>query len=86
MTEPKDQILNGIFHAESLTRLREGKGWSYRELAMRVQVGFVTVWNWERGGTVPKRTHLKKLAHVFQVSISTLFTERKDMQGDDERK
>jgi transcriptional regulator with XRE-family HTH domain len=43
-------------------------------------VSAMTVSRWERGGHLPRRHHLKKLASVFQVSISTFYTEAKDVR------
>jgi transcriptional regulator with XRE-family HTH domain len=81
MTEPKNQILNGIFHRHELARLRKVNGWTRTDVALRVGVSLVTIGKWEKGETRPKLGSLRMLASVFQVSISTFFTEAKDMRA-----
>lgn len=80
VTTIKDKITKGIFHSNRLTHARESRGWSQPELALRVGVGTTAIWNWESGNKVPRRNHLRKLASVFQVSISTFYTEAKDIR------
>jgi transcriptional regulator with XRE-family HTH domain len=80
MTEPKNQILNGIFHRHALARMRKSNGWTRTDLALRVGVSMVTIGKWEKGETRPKLGSVRMLASVFQVSISTFFTETKDIR------
>jgi transcriptional regulator with XRE-family HTH domain len=80
MTKPKKQFLKGLFHAAMLRKLRTLRGRSVEEFAVKVGVSRNTVLNWELGHSIPKRSHLRRLAAVLNVSISTLYTERKDMQ------
>lgn len=80
MTKSKRKIMKGLFHSEAITHQREKMGWTQKHLALRIGCGVTTVFNWENGLRVPKRNHLQKLASVFQVSISTFYTEAKDIR------
>jgi transcriptional regulator with XRE-family HTH domain len=54
---------------KTIRELREERGWSQFELAVRAGVTPGTVGNWERGKTEPKATQLRRLAEVFGVTM-----------------
>ena len=53
-----------------IKQLREDKGWTQEELANKLFIVRETVSKWERGKRVPEIEILKKLAEIFDVSIS----------------
>jgi putative transcriptional regulator len=54
---------------KTIRELREERGWSQFELAVRAGVTPGTVGNWERGKTEPKATQLRRLAEIFGVAM-----------------
>jgi transcriptional regulator with XRE-family HTH domain len=64
---------------KTIRELREERGWSQFELAVRAGVTPGTVGNWERGKTEPKATQLRRLAEVFAVAMDTI--EISDREG-----
>ena len=45
---------------DNLKELREAKGWSREELAIRVDVSTQTIWNWQKGKAMHSK-YQKKL-------------------------
>ncbi len=57
---------------KTIRELRRAAGMTQLELAVRVGVTPVTVYNWERGRYEPKASQLRALAHVFGVSMDPI--------------
>jgi transcriptional regulator with XRE-family HTH domain len=57
---------------KTIRELREERGWSQFELAIRAGVTPGTVGNWERGKTEPKASQLHQLADVFAVPMDVI--------------
>ena len=57
---------------KTIRALREAAGMTQLELAIRVGVTPVTVYNWERGRFEPKASQLRSLARVFGVSMDDI--------------
>ncbi len=55
-----------------IRELREERGWTQLELAIKVGVTPVTVYNWERGRYEPKVSQFRALAKVFGVSMDDI--------------
>lgn len=67
------------------TRIRRGRllrFWSLDQLASRLGVSKVTIWNWESGRTRPQSRRLEQLSAVLDLSVNELLngseTERSD--------
>jgi putative transcriptional regulator len=67
---------------ENLKRLRNNKGLSQEELAIRLNVVRQTISKWEKGLSVPDADLLIKIADVFEVSVSELLGANYD-SGDE---
>ena len=57
--------------AERLRELREGNGWSIRDLAQKLGCEVSTPARWERG-LLPRRRTLERLAEIFHVNVEDL--------------
>jgi putative transcriptional regulator len=57
---------------KTIRALREAAGMTQLELAIRVGVTPVTVYNWERGRHELKASQLRALARVFGVSMDEI--------------
>jgi transcriptional regulator with XRE-family HTH domain len=57
---------------KTIRELREGRGWTQLELAIKLNVTPVTVYNWERGKFIPSTMKLKQLAQLFDVSMDEI--------------
>ena len=57
---------------KTIRELREGRGWTQLELANKLGVTPVTVYNWERGQHMPTVVQLRSLAHHFGVSMDAI--------------
>ena len=58
--------------ARTIRQLREQRGWTQLELAQRLQVTPVTVYNWERGRTEPRLAQFRRLARTFGVRMDAI--------------
>ena len=56
----------------TIRQLREAQGWTQLQLAIKLGVTPVTVYNWERGKFEPKASQLRALARVFEVSMDEI--------------
>jgi transcriptional regulator with XRE-family HTH domain len=65
---------------KTIRELREERGWSQFQLAVKTGVTPGTVGNWERGQNEPKATQLRRLAEVFGVSMDVILIG--DQEGD----
>ena len=59
--------------------LRERKGWSLQQLAIKSGIDKSAINNFENGKTVPTARTLTCLARAFEVSVDELFEERKSV-------
>jgi transcriptional regulator with XRE-family HTH domain len=57
---------------KTIRELREERGWSQFELAVKTGVTPSTISNWERGMTEPKVSQLRRLAELFGVSMDVI--------------
>ncbi len=68
----------------TIRQLREELGWTQLQLAIKLGVTPVTVYNWERGKFEPKASQLRALARAFGVSMDEIDFEggqRKEDSG-----
>ena len=56
----------------TIRQLREERGWTQLELAYRLGVTPVTIYNWERGRTEPRVSQFRQLARLFGVSMDEI--------------
>ena len=62
--------------------LREERGWTQVELASRLGVTPVTIYNWERGRTEPRVSQFRQLARLFEVSMDDIKLEGEDLRNE----
>ena len=55
--------------AQTIRQARRARGWTQLQLATRLGVTPVTVYNWERGRYEPSATKLRQIARLFGVSM-----------------
>ena len=68
---------------KTIRQLREERGWTQFELAVKVGMTPATVYNWERGRYEPKASQLRTLARVFDVSMDDIDFESVLAEGKD---
>ena len=73
---------------KTIRQLREERGWSQVELAVRVDVAPYTVQQWEVGRRLPNARNWWRLADLFGISVQELVTGhveqvRQEMPADD---
>ena len=61
--------------SENIKKLRQEKGLTQEELAVRLNVVRQTVSKWEQGLSVPDSELLIKIAEVFEVTVGSLLDE-----------
>ncbi len=66
---------------KTIRTLREERGWTQLELASRLGVTPVTIYNWERGRTEPRVSQFRQLARLFGVSMDDIALEEEDREG-----
>ena len=54
---------------KTIRELREERGWTQLELAIKLRVTPVTVYNWERGKYEPGATMFRRIAEAFGVPM-----------------
>ena len=57
---------------KTIRQLREERRWTQLELAIKLGVTPVTVYNWERGKVEPRVVQFRALAQVFGVSMDEI--------------
>ena len=62
----------GGTEVKTIQELRTQRGWTQLQLANRLGVTPVTVYNWERGRHVPTAAQLRSLAREFGVSMDDI--------------
>lgn len=50
----------------TIHQLREERGWTLLQLAIKLGVTPVTIYNWERGRTEPRVSQFRRLASLFE--------------------
>lgn len=68
---------------KTIKELRDARGWTQLELAVRLGVTPVTVYNWERGKYEPKASQLRALARAFDVPMDDIDFESATEEGKD---
>ena len=66
--DPADAEADGEMLADRLRRLRQERGLSRVELSNRTGFSKPSIWAWESGKTMPRRSNLIALADVFGIS------------------
>lgn len=68
---------------KTIRELREERGWTQLDLAVRLGVTPATVYNWERGRHEPKVRQLRAIARTFDVCMDhiALAGEKHDEEG-----
>lgn len=69
--------VQGFDLAESITKLREQRGWSQSELARRIGVSSSMVNMYEHGTNRPRMATLERMAAAFGISVPELITGEK---------
>ena len=62
-----------IFNGAAIDRLRKSRGWTYRELANRIDCTQVSCIRWVQGVQEPKATMLARIADVLEADMNKLF-------------
>ena len=57
---------------KTIRELRDERGLTQLELAIKTGVTPLTVYNWERGKYEPSASKLRRVAHVFGVSMDEI--------------
>jgi transcriptional regulator with XRE-family HTH domain len=57
---------------EKIKSLREGKGWTMRDLAEQAGLSEASVCRWEMGDRVPKVESLLRLSKALEVGVEEL--------------
>ena len=57
---------------KTIRELRDEHGWTQLELAVKVGVTPLTVYNWERGKYEPSASKLRQIAQAFDVSMDDI--------------
>ena len=60
---------------KTLRQLREERGWSRLDVAVRLGVHLTMIYRWERGLRVPPAQRLNSLARLFGVSVREIALE-----------
>ena len=58
--------------AQTIRQLRQERGWSQMELALRLGLSQGTISDWERGLAVPRPKMQVRLAELFGVSVERI--------------
>lgn len=73
---------------KTIRELREERGWTQLQLAIKLGVTPVTIYNWERGRYEPKVSQFRSLAREFGVSMDDIALTRRGSEtqpGTDEQ-
>ena len=66
-----------IFNGAAIDRIRRAKGWTYRELANRIDCTQQSCIAWVQGQQEPRATMLAKIADALGVSIDKLYRKER---------
>ena len=64
----------------TLRQLREERAWTQLQLAYKLGVTPVTIYNWERGKAEPKVSQFRSLARVFGMSMDDIALTDRDAE------
>ena len=67
------KLKNYKFRKENITKLREEKGLSQKELAVASGVTPASISRWENGERIPNAVYIAQLANALDVKISYFF-------------
>ncbi len=65
---------------KTIRRLRDERGWSQFELAVKVGVTPGAVGNWERGTSEPKTRQLRALGLAFGIPMEEIAIDESDLK------
>lgn len=74
---------------KTIREMREERGWTQLQLAIKLGVTPVTIYNWERGRFEPKVSQFRSLARAFDVSMDDIALTGRGSEiqtGTDERR
>lgn len=57
---------------KTIRELRDGRGWTQLELAIKLGVTPLTIYNWESGKYEPSASKLRAIAQAFEVSMDDI--------------
>ncbi len=57
---------------KTIRQLRQERGWSQLDVAVRMHVSVSAVHKWERGQVVPRPQYQQRLAALFGISVEEL--------------
>ena len=57
---------------KTIRELRDGRGWTQLELAVKIGVTPLTIYNWEHGKYEPTASKLRAIAQAFEVSMDDI--------------
>ena len=57
---------------KTIKELRDERGWTQLELAIKLGVTPTTIYNWERGKYEPRATQLREIARVFETTMDSI--------------
>jgi transcriptional regulator with XRE-family HTH domain len=77
MTDKQSKISSDFSH--KLKQLRQGKGWSQGQVAMKIGVDMQRISKYERGVLFPTTELAMKLADLFEVSLDYLLRNEKNL-------
>lgn len=60
---------------KTIRQMRDEHGWTQLQLAVKLGVTPVTVYNWERGKTEPRLSQFRELARLFAVGMDEIALE-----------
>ena len=64
--------------AQTIRQARRARGWTQLQLATRLGVTPVTVYNWERGYSEPRVSQFRRLARLLGASMDELVLAGED--------
>ena len=65
---------------KTIRELRDERGWTQLELAIKLGVTPLTVHNWDRGKYEPSASKLRQIARVFEVSMDSIAIPGEDQE------
>jgi transcriptional regulator with XRE-family HTH domain len=68
---------------KTIRELREERGWTQLEVAIKLGVTPLTIGNWERNVTEPRASQRRALARLYGVSMDELAIPAIDRFGDE---
>ena len=69
--------------AKTIRQLRQERGWTQVDLAVKLGITPAAISNWERGVASPRWDHLRGLARLFGVHARDIATEPAEQEPQD---